>query len=130
MKHKQDAIDNSTRLIDLHRAEGLSFNLAAKSALITAQESRSRNDSLTQRTINHLREVIYGPETAQLIHDKESELQKAYGHRGFEFVEPEDTDDMTDDEYEKEYDRQQAAYKQKIKDLKKEIEELYKLKLV
>lgn len=130
MKHKQDAIDNSTRLIDLHRSKGLSFDLAAKAALITAEESKSRNDSLTQRTVNHLREVVYGPETATKIHDKESELQKAYGHRGFEFVRPENEDEMTEKEFDDEYNRQKKAYDNKISDLKFEISELKKKELV
>jgi hypothetical protein len=125
MKHKPDAEANATRLIDLHRSQGLSFPLAARAALITIEESTSRNDSLRQRTLNKIREIVYGPETATLIHDKESELQKAYGHRGFEYSMPED-DDLTDDDVEEEYNLQKEAYDNRIATLKAEIAELKK----
>jgi hypothetical protein len=93
--------------------------------LITIEESTSRNDSLRQRTLNKIREIVYGPETATLIHDKESELQKAYGHRGFEYSMPED-DDLTDDDVEEEYNLQKEAYDNRIATLKAEIAELKK----
>ena len=80
--------------------------------------------------MNHLNEVAYGPETAKMIHDKESDLQKAYGHRGFEFDRPEDEDDMNEEEFSAEYEKQKDAYDTKISTLKQEIKELKKKFLI
>lgn len=127
MKHKKDAIENAERLIDLHnKVSGVSKEQATKSALITAEEAHGRNDSLSQRTINYIRELVYGVETANLLHDKESELRRVRGHRGFEFEESDNTDELSDAAYQKEYDRQKAEYHDKISKLEEEIENLKK----
>lgn len=77
MKHKQDAIKEATNIIELHASNIKDQKVLVRTALITCEYSQLRDDSLKQRTINYLRELVYGEEIATKIHDTEHDLNIA-----------------------------------------------------
>ena len=76
MKHKQDAIKEATNIIELHASNIKDQKVLVRTALITCEYSQLRDDSLKQRTLNYLRELVYGETIANELHDVEATLKK------------------------------------------------------
>ena len=76
MKHKQDAINEATKIIELHSKNISDQSVLIKTALITCEYSQTRDDSLKQRTLNYLRELVYGKVISEEIHALEIEINK------------------------------------------------------